>query len=443
MRKGMFIIPFFATAACAVGFLAYSPSAAAAIDGENGPIVYIDNQVPTENENSVNPEDRGVILQEETVSQVITTGPDGTNEQVAATEDDTITAAGISPPTAEGNYDIAYGVESTTDCAKYEKTCAVVNKVTTDGDGNVVEGQDLLTNLDSLVNGTKWFPSKSWVNNLSYSPDGETVLATQYSYQIDNPKAAIVAIDNESGTPTTIVGPSSDVYINAGYADNGTIYYSKTTWFNTDIWYILPGETTSQQLTTTKNMSEYFLDVSPDNKSVLVADVTSSLDCLSAYGMLANRESSSYNHCKFYLISTVDGSATPLSELKDEMFIPAYFSPDNSSLIGTVYGQQNESKSFKKNNVTPLYTATFNLTTKLFAKVTDRVGIEQWAPLAQATPNPTPESPAVTVASVPTVATGAKLAYTGSSIAVYIAVLIVLAVVSSASILVGAKSYKN
>ena len=53
MRKGMFIIPFFATAACAVGFLAYSPSAAAAIDGENGPIVYIDNQVPTENENSV------------------------------------------------------------------------------------------------------------------------------------------------------------------------------------------------------------------------------------------------------------------------------------------------------------------------------------------------------------------------------------------------------
>ena len=81
MRKGMFIIPFFATAACAVGFLAYSPSAAAAIDGENGPIVYIDNQVPTENENSVNPEDRGVILQEETVSQVITTGPDGTNSR--------------------------------------------------------------------------------------------------------------------------------------------------------------------------------------------------------------------------------------------------------------------------------------------------------------------------------------------------------------------------
>jgi hypothetical protein len=252
----------------------------------------------------------------------------------------------------------------------------VVNKVTTNSDSTESTDPATLATLDSLVTGTKNNKSSSWVNNLSYSPDGQTVLATQYSTKFFDVKSSVIAIDNDTGGQTTIVAKSSDPYLNAGYADNGTIYYSKTTGLNTDIWYIIPGETTSQQLTTTKNMSEYFLDVSPDNKSVLVADVTSSLDCLSAYGMLANRESTSYNHCKFYLISTADGSATPLSELKDEMFIPAYFSPDNSSLIGTVYGQQELSKSFKKKNVTPLYTATFNLTTKLVAKVTDRVGVE-------------------------------------------------------------------
>ena len=81
MKKGIFVIPLIVSAACVGGVLAFSPSASAAIDGENGPIVYIDNQVPTENENGNN-EDRAVIRQEDTVSQVITTAPDGSNQQV-------------------------------------------------------------------------------------------------------------------------------------------------------------------------------------------------------------------------------------------------------------------------------------------------------------------------------------------------------------------------
>lgn len=442
MKKGIFVIPLIVSAACVGGVLAFSPSASAAIDGENGPIVYIDNQVPTETENGNN-EDRAVIRQEDTVSQVITTAPDGSNEKVVAEETDgNITAVGISPPTAGNEYDIAYGVETKNNCKTNEYTCAVVNKVTTNSDSTESTDPATLATLDSLVTGTKNNKSSSWVNNLSYSPDGQTVLATQYSTKFFDVKSSVIAIDNDTGGQTTIVAKSSDPYLNAGYADNGTIYYSKTTGLNTDIWYIIPGETTSQQLTTTKNMSEYFLDVSPDNKSVLVADVTSSLDCLSAYGMLANRESTSYNHCKFYLISTADGSATPLSELKDEMFIPAYFSPDNSSLIGTVYGQQELSKSFKKKNVTPLYTATFNLTTKLVAKVTDRVGVEQWTPLAIVTP--TPETPTAVVTPVPVVAiSSAALPNTGSSVVAYMALVIALAFASTATVIASAKSYKK
>ena len=96
--KGAFIISFFAMAACLVGFLAYSPSASAALDGENGPVLYTDNNVVDQN-NAEKKES------ENPVSQVITTAPDGTNEQVVATSEDKITAAGISGPTADNNYD--------------------------------------------------------------------------------------------------------------------------------------------------------------------------------------------------------------------------------------------------------------------------------------------------------------------------------------------------
>lgn len=439
MKKGFFVFPLIVSAACVGGVLAFSPSASAAIDGENGPIIYIDNEVAVDNGNDNPTEEKGFV-KDETVSQVITTGSNGTNEQVAATEEDTITAAGISPPTTDGNYNIAYGVESTSGCKKYEATCAVVNKVTTAGDGTVVEGQELLANLDSLVMGNKWFNSKSWVNNLSYSPDGETVLATQYSYQVANPKAAVIAIDNETGTTTTIVGPSSDSYMNAGYADDGTIYYSKTTRFNTDIWYILPGQTTSQQLTSTRGMSEYFLDVSPDSKTVLVADVRSSFGCLSAYGMLANRQSSSYNNCKFYLVSTEDGTATQLTDLPSG-FIPVYFSPDNSSLIGTVFPVKLLALAREVSTNEP-YTAAFNLVTKELVALTNRVGVEQWSPLAQVTPTPVP-TPEVAVAATPVVAVSTTLPNTGSSAVGFMAVVLALALASFVAVTMGAKSFKK
>ncbi len=368
--KGAFIISFFAMAACLVGFLAYSPSASAALDGENGPVLYTDNNVVDQN-NAEKKES------ENPVSQVITTAPDGTNEQVVATSEDKITAAGISGPTADNNYDIAYATESKDDCAKYEKTCAVVNKVTTNEDSSVTTSPEVLAELPSLVNGSKYNKSESWVNNLSYSPDGNTILATQYSTKFLDEKSAVIKINNETGATDTIIGPTTDPYLNAGYADNGTIYYSKTTGLNTDIWYITPDDpTTPKQLTTSKNISEYFIDVSPDTSTVLVADVHS-LTCFSAYGVLANRYEQTYHNCNYYLVSTADGTATQLSDLS-KWFMPAYFSPDNTLLIGTLFSKNNP--NLRALNSFSAVTATYNLSTNEIAVISDRAGVKQWAP---------------------------------------------------------------
>jgi hypothetical protein len=430
--KGAFIISFFAIAACLVGFLAYSPSASAALDGENGPVLYTDNNVVDQN----NAEKQEY---ENPVSQVITTAPDGTNEQVVATSEDKITAAGISGPTADNNYDIAYATESKDDCAKYEKTCAVVNKVTTNEDSSVTTSPEVLAELPSLVNGTKYNKSESWVNNLSYSPDGNTVLATQYSKnQLDilnlYGKSAVIAIDNETGTTTTIVGPTTDSYLNAGYADNGTIYYSKTTSlipFNTDIWYITPDNPTPQQLTTSKNISEYFIDVSPDNSTVLVADVRS-LTCLSAYGVLANRYEQTYHNCNYYLVSTADGTATQLSDLP-KWFMPAYFSPDNTLLIGTLFSKN--TPNLRALNSFSAVTATYNLSTNEIAVISDRVGVKQWAPKVVAAET---ETVVTQAEATPTVAvaktTAATLPNTGVSVNSFVYLIASLLFVASLAI---------
>ncbi|MBP9813099.1 hypothetical protein KBC51_01515 [Candidatus Saccharibacteria bacterium] len=455
MKKGIFVIPLIVSAACVGGVLAFSPSASAAIDGENGPIVYIDNQVPTENENGNN-EDRAVIRQEDTVSQVITTAPDGSNQQVVAEEKDSITAAGISAPNSEGNYDIAYGVEATSGCEMYEKTCAVVNKVTTAGDGSVVEGQDTLARLDSLVNGSKKYPSESWVTNLSYSPDGQTVLATYSSdKRMSMTHSSVVTIDNTDGTVTPLVDAKADPYLNAGYADNGDIYFSQMKcslddivcrWNNrsnltSDIWVIKAGETTPAQLTTTSRINEYFIDVSPDSKSVLVAQ--DSPACTYHLYVLGKRDGHPPVFCDYYLVDTTTGAATKIEDMPS-YFVPAYFSPDGTSLIGTAWPTAHKKTEVARGlieNEAEVYTAVFNLSTKVLAKLTDQLGVIQWAPLAQA--DSTPEVPVVTVTATPTTVVSATLPNTGSSAVAYMALVIALAFASTATVIASAKSYKK
>lgn len=420
--KGAFLVSIFAFTACALGFWVYSPTASAALDGDNGPVLYTDNNLIDDSERPA--------------SAVITTAPDGTNEQVVATSQDKITAAGISGPTADNNYDIAYATESTDDCKKTEKTCAVVNKVTTNEDSSVVTDPEVLANLPSLVNGTKYNKSESWVNNLSYSPDGQTVLATQYSTKLLSEKSAVIAIDNETGATNTVIGPTTDLYLNAGYADNGTIYYSKTTGLNTDIWYITPDNTTPKQLTSTKKVSEYFIDVSPDNKSVLVADVKS-LSCFNAYGVLANRYQQTYHNCRYYSVSTADGSLTELTDLP-QWFMPAYYSPDNTSLIGTLFYNQNNEDMYFSSLVNNTGTAIYNLASHELAVISERMGVRQWSPqVAQAVVvNP----PAVEAAPLPvtTIAaqqTAATLPNTGASVNSFINLIAALLILASLAIL--------
>ena len=455
MKKGIFVIPLIVSAACVGGVLAFSPSASAAIDGENGPIVYIDNQVPTETENGNN-EDRAVIRQEDTVSQVITTAPDGSNEKVVAEETDgNITAVGISPPTAGNEYDIAYGVETKNNCKTNEYTCAVVNKVTTNSDSTESTDPATLATLDSLVTGTKNNKSSSWVNNLSYSPDGQTVLATQYSTKFFDVKSSVIAIDNDTGGQTTIVAKSSDPYLNAGYADNGDIYFSQMKcslddivcrWNNrsnltSDIWVIKAGETTPAQLTTTSRINEYFIDVSPDSKSVLVAQ--DSPACTYHLYVLGKRDGHPPVFCDYYLVDTTTGAATKIEDMPS-YFVPAYFSPDGTSLIGTAWPTAHKKTEAARGlieNEAEVYTAVFNLSTKVLAKLTDQLGVIQWAPLAQA--DSTPEVPVVTVTATPTTVVSATLPNTGSSAVAYMELVIALAFASTATVIASAKSYKK
>ena len=440
--KSTYIVSMFALAACLVGFLAYAPSASAALEGENGPIVYTDNNTGQNNENDeVKAEAQKPPVE---LNEVITTSPDGTNQQVVAESEDKITTAGISGPTAENNYDIAYATEAKDDCAKYEKTCAVVNKVTTDENGTVVTTPEVLAELPSLVNGTKYNKSESWVNNLSYSPDGETVLATQYSTKFLDAKSAVVTINNETGTTTTVVAPSFDPYLNAGYADNGTIYYSKTTGLNTDIWYITPDDPTPKKLTNSTKVSEYFIDVSPDNSKILVADVKS-LTCFNAYGMLANRYQQDYSSCDYYFVNTADGSILPVAGLPKE-YMPAYFSPDNTMLIGTLFEKQNTQafKGYNNHRYTAVGTATFDIATHEVAVITDQVGVKQWAPkvvLADETVvvTETQATPTVVVAT----ATTKTLPSTGVSINALAYLIAGLLVVASLSIMPSILSNKK
>ena len=381
-------------------FVFGNSSAHAAINGENGPIIYIENN-PTE------PQENEALNNNE-LNQILTTDSSGDNEKIAAESEDPITAAGISPPTSQNNYDIAYATETDNPdvCQDYEYTCASINKVTVDQNGNPIMPASNLATVNSLFGDSEKTPSNTWATNLSYSPDGNKVLTTVFStLEYENMLSAIYEINNTTGIKTEIVSPRSDPCLNGGFADNGNIFYSQLNYeynylygcqnvnyldsevqYDSDIWLIKPGQGPIN-LTNSPNISEFFIDVSSDNKYVLVADVNgyNEPSCGYALNFIFKNFNDSPFSCTYYLINTETGESTPLSEIP-YFFVPAYFSPDNTSLIGTYLINSNNFRGIAV-DTNLSYTASFNLTTKILTALTNTIGVQQWSPKVSAQTN--------------------------------------------------------
>lgn len=424
-------------------------SASAAVSGENGPIVYVENQ--GQNQNIVS--DAAVLVPGPVGNQLITTNPDGSNSQAVATEEDPITAVGISPPTPDDTYDIAYATNTTDSnvCNTNESSCAIVSAVNVSENGTPTAPAEDLTTLHSILSNGVNRPSDTWVSNLSYNPEGDKILATVFSENKYNLKSSLVLIDNVTGAKETVVAARKDPCLNGGFADNGFIYYSRLNRTNdeltncyglntieaevnyqSDIWVIKPGEAPSK-LTYTPNKSEFFIDVSPDNKYVLVADANTYNEstCYYAPEFIYRYGSFDANGCRYYYVDTETGEIIKLTEMPDG-FTPSFFSPDNKSIIGTYFpAQLGRAAAFAVDTTMPYTALVDRVTFELFA-LTNQLGVTQWSPSVS---TETPEVPATPVSAAQTSsAKAATLANTG--INSHYVLIIAFVLISSGSVLI-------
>lgn len=428
-------------------------NASAAVSGENGPIVYVENQNQDSDRSGLS--ETPMVPSEPVVdNRIVTTNPDGTNEQVVAAEDDPITAVGISPPTAEDTYDIAYGTNTTDSgvCNSNEASCAIVSTVNVTESGTPTALPTDLTTVHSILNNSVNRPSDTWVSNISYSPDGTNMLATVYSENKNNLKSALMLIDNATGVTETIVGPRKDPCLNGGYADNGSIYYSRLNNasdnisycydlnliddeinYQSDIWVIRPGED-PVKLTSTPNKSEFFIDVSPDNKYVLVADTNSYRErsCYYADNFIYRDGSFDAYGCRYYYVDTTTGDIVKLTDMP-EGFTPSFFSPDNKSIIGTYFPYyMGEATAFAV-DTSEKYTALVDRTTFELIALTNQLGVSQWSPAVSSETPTNPTTPAAPVTVTPVSATKtATLANTGVNSTYVLAIAAMLVVMGGA-----------
>ncbi len=383
--------------------LASAPGlASATLAGENGPIVYVEEAiVPCEQEQvdtTIQTQEPIVIPEcQNEVTQVVTTTPTGTNPVVAAefgaseeTYDEVATTATIAPNDAAGNHNIVLATEKTITCEEYEEDyrlqsikvedavdtdyCyyadneAVIYRVQIDKNGNPL-GEPVVVTTVSGPEGAS--TTANFYYELSYSPDQKNVVGVRFynakaipekdvprvqendneEESVFGPNYVIERINLASGNVEQLVGPKFDPYMNAGYAQNGAIYFTQLVcgdycpWMknydnlsvnnndedwnedwekpSSEVWFFAPNATEATQLTRTSKINEYFLSASPDSKTVLVCDPNTSL---------------------YYTVSTVTGEVTTLSlEDVENPFLPLFFSPDGKSYLGTMgnrYKQQ-------------------------------------------------------------------------------------------------------
>ncbi|MCU0667646.1 MAG: hypothetical protein MUF85_03460 [Patescibacteria group bacterium] len=470
--KKILLSSLIATAACMAGFFAYSPTTFAALDGENGPIVYIEN---TENNVSVEP----TVLDKPTEvpviedNKVVTTAPDGTGDIVAAENEDKITSATISAPTTEGNYDIVYatqdvdrgdpcrvteGFESVVNECSKPSSDAVLNKVTIDEDRKPITGTEESMVLDPLTNYEGKDLPFNWVYQTSYSPDGTQVLVAQaasyreYSHRVYTSLLLVSTTDFNVDSVQIVVPVSKDKCLSGAFADDGTIYYSSCQEVP-GIYYIKPNSIDEEKIVSMalndfdykeNNVMPYLIDVSPDSKTVLFANIkrTEGYECRYNWTVLRTMLVKSAGDCDYWFANSttnnlVDGLSREALELD---FVPRFFSPDGKFIIGTVIdqGARNFLRSMNGFISSKAYTAVYSIADGNIVKLTDTVGVQEWAPLfiaqAEPTPQPVPATPVSTQATLPN---------TGVSVYGYVALMALLSVLAFGSILVGAKAYNK
>ena len=447
------LFPVFAGLALAAMLFGAAPSAQAALDGENGPILYITETEPV---NPTNPETDFVKPQEipvpEPENAVVTTAPDGTGDIVADTSTDPITSATISAPTTENNYDIVYATKEDEvkpcdgakgPCGNVVGSDAVLNKVTIDQNRNPISGTEESATLTPLKDDIfhKDLPY-NWVYQTSYSPDGSQVLITQAaSWQNpDNFSAfpvytSLILVDTTnftSVTTTPIVKSAVDPCLSGAFADNGAIYYStcKNLMSPSILYYessSAVGTATAKALNNNfkkDNLYPYLIDVAPDNSVALFANLApskGSFICLYGHNVLYTKLDKSAMNCNYYYGSTSGNSKiNELSKAKLNVdFVPKFFSPDGKFIIGTVFPASEKTRSL--NHIMQPYTAAFSREDYSLTKLTDTIGVQEWGPVAVATSNE-PGKGSVVVASVtPATTSQATLPNTGVSLYALIA----------------------
>jgi hypothetical protein len=411
VKKYLFLYPLF-VAASVVGMLYItSPKAKAALAGENGPVLYIDSEADP--------------------NVVITTKPDGTGEETAASSTDSITAATISDPIPANNYDIVYATETlgteeppAVDCGLTApfSTCAVLNKVTINDNGNPVSSVESVT-LDTLLNDDPILDEDVYTNNLvynlSYSPDSQNVLVAQQALSfkstsegdfnnIANASALLIfnTATNTVGAPI-VSNDEIDYCLNGGYAQNGAIYYTSCPDEESGVlYYVVPGGTEGTPIVLQGDfvpLFPFFIDVSPDSSQVLIANIGMT-GCFYNI-MLFESANTSAGNCDYYYVSILDGTSELVSQLSfnstykiNEDFVPTFFSPDGNYIIGTIYPPENT--FLKSVDITIPYTAAFSRSDFSLTALTNTIGVQEWAPVAvipAATVNPTVKTSAPTL----------------------------------------------
>lgn len=343
-----------------VGVSVFAPShASAALAGENGPILYVDNAATNQQADPSIAVPAPEPVVENTVN---TTNPDGSNTIVADSNENQITSATISAQKPDTNYDVVYATENNTceleikplDAAAVDDYCATeaeLNLVTIDSNRNPL-GDTITKTLDPLTKANGGELNNTRVYQTSYSPDGTQVLITvagsndrDYDYR----SILLVSTQNFASSPVvTVVPTAKDKCLSGAFAQNGLIFFSSCPkyadtagvyYYEAGADYTLPPKVLFEN----EIKSPYLIDVSPDSKEVLLT--TLSRSCNYAKNVLNFRHDLSAGYCDYYYGTS--NLVTPIPELSRDALEGKDFVQQKAGLGTLCINQQNFDHFFR------------------------------------------------------------------------------------------------
>jgi hypothetical protein len=418
------------------------PKAQAALEGENGPIIYIENKEEIIDNDEVE------------INNVYATQPDGSGQTTVASTEDTITSATISSPDPAGSHQVVFATEDTKlecesgaeaqICEVYSKTSeASLNKVVINGQGEPTSAVASSVVPNMIANDKEM--DYNWIPQTSISPDGSKTLIIKIatstgifeSYEQFYKQMAIVNtqdIGSSTIAVTNITDPAYDPCLNGGFAQDGGIYFTTCPHWNiksgnnAGLYYLAPGVLDVAKATKVYSATEeeiahpFFIDTAPNSQKVLVTSIdymndrepSNGFSTVCNYGLFFDLGIMHYpGDCQYFLIDSNSGTSQALPEF-DELFVPAFFAPNGQGLIGTVYTHRITPLNSVNNNVEQPYTAYYSFADGSIVAISDQIGVQEWAPKAKLVSSTTNVSPAT-------------LAYTGNNVmAVFIASLVFL-----------------